>query len=45
MPQIYGAASNFKIYLNTEIMAKQTEKGISGFVNNKGKQASLPHKT
>ena len=27
----YGAASNFKIHLNSEIMAKQTEKGISGF--------------
>jgi hypothetical protein len=31
MLQIYGEASNFKIHLNSEIMAKQTEKGISGF--------------
>jgi hypothetical protein len=29
--QLDGAASNFKIHLNAEIMAKQTEKGISGF--------------
>jgi hypothetical protein len=31
MLQLDGAASNFKIHLNAEIMAKQTEKGISGF--------------
>ena len=32
MLQLDGAASNFKIIdLNAEIMAKQTEKGISGF--------------
>jgi hypothetical protein len=31
MLQFDGAASNFKIHLNAEIMAKQTEKGIGGF--------------
>jgi hypothetical protein len=29
--QLDGAVGNFKIDLNAEIMAKRTEKGISGF--------------